>query len=554
MSRSDSLTSILSQQETRTASTSLLVIGILVGGSAATAALWLRSKRSLLWGRQDVDKWAQLPDKSVADQYICVLDGLSKPYRRDAIEVATCFGITDVWVVAIADASDLKDDYQQAKADTTFTSNGHSITMRIFPTAQECCDALAAEDWMVCIASGNSKPSRDAAAADKKAVVVAVPFPSQPFVVAQQGATAELIDESGSLPAAAALALTLHHLTGGKMSQSRIKQQSRAGHEARSLQHDASPPQTQQPRHEGEGIDTTPDADIGTDSHAEPNQAPGPQPPPLSETESESDAQSDSDSASKSGPQDKHAVDNSIHAQPSGADDNKSNSAAANNFSGDKHEQAPDCAAGAGAQSAGQSSGNQRQAMATVSGRAAMGAASQAGDGPANLQSNSKEETNGSSKGDLKGKPKRFPQGSPEGDAQRDNTPQSFFSSAPSPPFDINPARSDPGSNVFPPPARPSASMSGATTSKTSDSQGASASPQSAMSQAASAQAAKNAGSIPASEMSRLQAQAMRRSGVLRRHGMGNGTSSRASSSMGSPTGSVASVSTSGWPDSSPAR
>ncbi len=98
MSRSDSLTSLLSQQETRTASTSLLVIGILVGGSAATAALWLRSKRSFLWNRHDVDKSAQLPDKIVADQFICVLDGLSKPYRRDAIEVATCFGITDVWV------------------------------------------------------------------------------------------------------------------------------------------------------------------------------------------------------------------------------------------------------------------------------------------------------------------------------------------------------------------------------------------------------------------------------------------------------------------------
>ena len=34
-------------------------------------------------------------------------------------------------------------------------------------------------------------------------------------------------DESRSLPAAAALALTLHHLTGGKTSQSRIKQESR---------------------------------------------------------------------------------------------------------------------------------------------------------------------------------------------------------------------------------------------------------------------------------------------------------------------------------------
>ena len=98
MSRSDSLTSLLSQQETRTASTSLLVIGILVGGSAATAALWLRSKRSLSWSRHDVDKSSQLPDKSVADQFICVLDGLSRPCRQDAIEVATCFGITDVWV------------------------------------------------------------------------------------------------------------------------------------------------------------------------------------------------------------------------------------------------------------------------------------------------------------------------------------------------------------------------------------------------------------------------------------------------------------------------
>lgn len=98
MSRSDSLTSLLSQQETRTASTSLLVIGVLVGGSAATAALWLRSKRPLIWSRHDVAKSAQLPDKSVTDQFICVLDGLSRPYRRDAIEVATCFGITDVWV------------------------------------------------------------------------------------------------------------------------------------------------------------------------------------------------------------------------------------------------------------------------------------------------------------------------------------------------------------------------------------------------------------------------------------------------------------------------
>ena len=327
-----------------------------------------------------------------------------------------------------------------------------------------------------------------------------------------------------------------------------------------SLQHDASPPQTQQPRPESDVTTTTPDADSSTDSHAEPNQAPGPQPPPLSETESDSDAQSDSESASKAGPQDKHADDNSISAQPSGADDNESNSAAAINSSTHKHEQAPDSPAGAEAQSPGQTSEIQQQTIATASGRAAMGAASQAGvaspsgsqagDVPAKLQSTSKEAITGSSKGDLKGKPEGFPLGSPEGDAERDNTPQSLFSSGPSPPIDIKPAGSDPASNVFPPAARPSASMSG----DTSSSPGASPSPQSAMSQAASAQAAKSAGKISASEMSRLQAQAMRRSGVLRRHGMGTGTSSRASSSMGSPTGSVASVSTAGWPDSSPAR
>ncbi|KAA6427396.1 MAG: hypothetical protein FRX49_02060 [Trebouxia sp. A1-2] len=353
-------------------------------------------------------------------------------------------------------------------------------------------------------------------------------------------------DESGSLPAAAALALTLHRLTGGKTSQPRIKQQSRTGPEAMSSQYDASPSQSQQPRHEGDGADTTPDTDLGTDSHAEPNRAPGPQPPPLSETETDSDAHSDSDSASKPGPQDKHADDNSISAQSSGAIDNESNAAVTTKYSTDKHEQAPDSPAGAEAQSPGQTSGVQQQTEATAAAGAASQAGdaspsgSQAGDAPAKLQSTPKEATYGSSNGDLKGKPKGLLQGGPEGDAKRDTMPQSLFSSTPSPPININPASSDPTSSVFPPAARPSASMSG----DTSSSQGASSSPQSAMSQAASAQAARNAGKIQASEMSRLQAQAMRRSGVLRRHGMGTGTSSRASSSMGSPTGSVASVST----------
>lgn len=53
-----------------------------------------------------------------------------------------------------------------------------------------------------------------------------------------------------------------------------------------------------------------------------------------------------------------------------------------------------------------------------------------------------------------------------------------------------------------------------------------------------------------ASDIAKLQAQAMRRSGVLRRH-VGD---SRAGSSLGSPTGSVASVATSAWPDTPRSR
>lgn len=53
-----------------------------------------------------------------------------------------------------------------------------------------------------------------------------------------------------------------------------------------------------------------------------------------------------------------------------------------------------------------------------------------------------------------------------------------------------------------------------------------------------------------ASEIAKLQAQAMRRSGVMRRHAGG----SRAGSSLGSPSGSVASVATSAWPDTPRSR
>ena len=98
MSRPESLASLLSHPETRTASTSLLVIGFLVGGSAAAAAVWWRTWCSLSWSRNAVDRSCQKEDGFREDQFICVLDGGSKQCRREAIEVATCFGVTDVWV------------------------------------------------------------------------------------------------------------------------------------------------------------------------------------------------------------------------------------------------------------------------------------------------------------------------------------------------------------------------------------------------------------------------------------------------------------------------
>lgn len=73
------------------------------------------------------------------------------------------------------------------------SSNGQSVTVRIFATAQECCDTLAGDDWMVYMACARQAGrSAEADSNHKKAVVVAVPFPSKPFTLAaQQWATAE---------------------------------------------------------------------------------------------------------------------------------------------------------------------------------------------------------------------------------------------------------------------------------------------------------------------------------------------------------------------------
>lgn len=58
--------------------------------------------------------------------------------------------------------------------------------MRTFNTAQECCDTLVANGWVVCIASTKPEQTGTRRAADKQAIVVAEPFPSQPFVQAAQ--------------------------------------------------------------------------------------------------------------------------------------------------------------------------------------------------------------------------------------------------------------------------------------------------------------------------------------------------------------------------------
>lgn len=58
--------------------------------------------------------------------------------------------------------------------------------MRTFATAQECCDTLVANGWVVCIASTKPEQTGTSGAADKQAIVVAEPLPSQPFVQAAQ--------------------------------------------------------------------------------------------------------------------------------------------------------------------------------------------------------------------------------------------------------------------------------------------------------------------------------------------------------------------------------
>ena len=223
MSAHASITSLLSRDEGRSASTSLLVtgvIGVILGGSVVSAAFWLRSEGALRrLGRRShgsVTDSTSRPDKHV----VCVLEGLSIACRSDAIEVATCFGITDIWVghykrylliciqcdcqrpihlymqsdnrskglvpqvVANAEASDLRDDFKQTHNGSVFSANGLTVTMRIFATAQECCAELIEAGWTICIASSKVTQADSLLSGNKVAVVAAEPFPSKAFLQA----------------------------------------------------------------------------------------------------------------------------------------------------------------------------------------------------------------------------------------------------------------------------------------------------------------------------------------------------------------------------------
>ena len=98
MSAHASIGSLLSRDDSRSASTGLLVIGVLLGGSAVSAAFWLRSERALRWFGRGSSRSAVHSSLRPGQNFVCVLEGLSKSGRSDAIEVATCFGITDIWV------------------------------------------------------------------------------------------------------------------------------------------------------------------------------------------------------------------------------------------------------------------------------------------------------------------------------------------------------------------------------------------------------------------------------------------------------------------------
>ncbi|KAL3160501.1 hypothetical protein ABBQ32_010809 [Trebouxia sp. C0010 RCD-2024] len=322
--------------------------------------------------------------------------GLNKSGRSDAIEVATCFGITDIWVVASADASDLQADFKQT------------------PNAGQ-----------------------------------------------------------GKLPAAAALALTLHHCTANTDAQ----------------------PAPQHRLHRSESRE---------DAGQQPNVSNG--------LPTDSDGQSEQ-STVKSVPKQNTAP---ASAKLAAASDNAS----------------PSLPPEAGAP----------EAEASASLATSSATADTSSDSPE--VSNSQADDSSSAESQAATEP-ALPAVQHADSAPGSDTPQLSQKLSLLPDHETSPGpRSDASLS-----AAKSGGLAGAPTGVGASNGEHGDDGSSVRSQDTTA---SRASKLQASEMSRLQAQAMRRSGVMRRHGMAGPGGSRPTSSMGSPTGSVASVSTAGWPDYSP--
>ena len=89
-------------------------------------------------------------------------------------------------VVANAEASDLREDYQQTKEGSVLSVSGQSITVRVFATASDCCDALIGGGWAIHIATSEPGKGAPDQLHTKTAVIVATPFPSKAFIDAAQ--------------------------------------------------------------------------------------------------------------------------------------------------------------------------------------------------------------------------------------------------------------------------------------------------------------------------------------------------------------------------------
>ena len=96
-------------------------------------------------------------------------------------------------MVANADASDLRYGFKQMQTGSMFSANGLTVTLRIFATAQECCDVLVDDDWTICIASCDPNQAGSLLHGKKLAIVAAEPFQSQAFIQAAKGPSGDAV-------------------------------------------------------------------------------------------------------------------------------------------------------------------------------------------------------------------------------------------------------------------------------------------------------------------------------------------------------------------------